>query len=153
MKYTFRFLSSIISVMLFQSCLKTGAEPDVIIDPYVYAARYNWYEDSMQMGDGEWAKVEKPHIFSWLSQDNDFRKSNFAIYPNTDNIKTNFNYVIQKDSVLSIRLSSDTVYFIGADDRRRTDLIGLLTFSTDTLLTLHNTGVTPAISIKYKMKK
>ena len=139
--------------MSFQSCEKSAQEPEVIIDYYTYAAKYNWSEDSIKTGDGQWVKVEKSNTFSWLSPVNSLQKSNAAVYSNISNIKTNFNYLIPKDSVFTIKLSSDTVYFIGANNNNRTDLIGNLTFSTDTSLVLRNLGVSPAVSIKYKQRK
>jgi hypothetical protein len=153
MKLTFLFSGAILLLVSIQSCTKSTTAPGVIIDPYTYAVRYDWREDSVQTGSGSWAKIENGRTFSWLSQNIDIQKSNFATYSNRANIKTNFMYVIQKDSVFAINLSSDTVCFFGAGNKQRADLTGRLTLSPDTLLTLHNTGVVPAVSLKYKLVK
>lgn len=153
MKNPVIFLYSIIGLILLQSCIKSETKPRVIVDPYTYAAKFNWYEDSIKTGNSAWVKVNNGNSLSWLSQANDFRKSNFATYSNPVNIKTNFSYVIKNDSVFAIKLSSDSVFFMGSDNSLRSDLVGELAFSTDTSLLLKNTGVTPTISIRYKLKK
>ena len=154
MKYTCRFLCSIFVLALFQSCLKSKKDNrGVIIDQFTYGTKYNWREDYAQSLNGEWIQIKKGNTFSWLSQKSDLQKSTFALYSNVVNIKTNFYYVIQKDSVFAIKLVSDTVYFIDANNKRRTDLVGHLTYSPDTLMILRNVGITPNIFIRYKLEK
>ena len=76
----------------------------------------------------------------------------FAVYDNRSNINTDFSYTIRQDSVFTIELSSDTLYFLDADKDYRTDIQGRVIFSPDTALILRNSAVSPGISIKYRLK-
>lgn len=153
MKCIFKFLCPIVALVLLQSCEKMSSADEVIIDPFTYGAKFNWREDSIKMGSGDWAKIAKGNVFSWLAQDGNLQSSNFAIYPERTNIKTDFSYTIQKDSVFALTLSSDTVYLLDENRKRRIDLVGQISFSPDTSLILRNTAISPAISVKYRLEK
>ncbi|WPV01458.1 hypothetical protein SNE26_06700 [Mucilaginibacter sp. cycad4] len=153
MKTFLKFLCPIMALVLFQSCKKESTESKVVIDPYTYAAKFNWMEDSIKVDNSAWTKVAKGNLFSWLSQDGKVQKSNFAIYNKRANIKTDFVYAIQKDSVFALKLLSDTVYFLDKNGNSRADLKGQVTLGKDTSLILRNTGASPAISVKYKLEK
>lgn len=153
MKCFFKFLCPIVALVLLQSCEKEGTKDEVIVDYFTYGAKFNWREDYIKTGNGDWSKVEKGNVFSWLAQDISLQSSGFAIYPDKTNIKADFHYTIQKDSVFVLKLSSDSVYFLDANSNLRTDIEGQITFSPDTSLILRNTEISPAISIKYKLEK
>jgi hypothetical protein len=137
-------------LFILQSCEKEGTKKEVMIDYFTYGAKFNWREDSIKTDNGDWTKVAKGNEFSWLAQNNNLQSSNFAVYPDRTNIKADFLYTIQKDSVFALRLSSDSVYFLDENSNLRTDLKGQI---TDTSLILRNTAISPAISVKYRLKK
>ena len=153
MKCFFKFLCPIVALVLLQSCEKEGTKNEVIIDYFTYSAKFNWLEDSIKTDNADWTKVAKGNVFSWLAQDNNLQSSSSAVYPDRTNIKADFLYTIQKDSVFALRLSSDTVYFLDANRNRRTDIEGQITFSPDTSLILRNTAISPVISVKYRLEK
>ena len=137
-------------LFILQSCEKAGTKKEVIIDYFTYGAKFDWREDSIKTDNGGWTKVAKGNVFSWLAQNNNLKSSNFAVYLDRTNIKADFFYMIQKDSVLALRLSSDSVYFLDENRNLRTDLKGQI---TDTSLILRYTAISPAISVKYRLEK
>lgn len=141
------------TLVLLQSCEKDSTGDETIIDHLTYGAKFNWLEDSIKVDNGNWKKVANSNVFSWLAQDGNLQSSNFAVYHNRANIKANFFYTIQKDSVFALKLSSGTVYFLDENHNRRADLEGQITFLPDTLLILNNTAVSPAISVKYRLER
>jgi len=67
MKYFFKFLCPIVALMLLQSCEKKDKDDDLQIDHFPYGAKFNWQEDSIKTGNGDWAKVAKGICFhGWL---------------------------------------------------------------------------------------
>lgn len=95
------------------------------------------------MGNGDWAKVAKGNLFSWLAKDCNLQ-GNVAIYQ-TELIKADFSYTIQKNSVFKMTLPSNTVYFLDESLKRRTDIEGQISFSQKTSLILHNTAISTDI--------
>ncbi|TDQ09473.1 hypothetical protein [Pedobacter metabolipauper] len=153
MKWFLKMMCPVVALILLQSCEKEVANNEEIIDHFTYGAKFNWREDAIKTGNGDWKKITNGHVFSWLAQGSSLQRSNFAVYSNRANINADFLYTIQKDSVFALILVSDTVYFLNADHNRRTDLEGNLTFSPDSSLILKNTAISPAISVKYKLEK
>lgn len=153
MKCIIKFLCPIVALVLLQSCEKKVMEDEVIIDYYTYGAKFNWREDSIKTGSGDWAKIEKGNLFSWLAGNNTLQSSEFALYPDRTNIKADFFYSIKKDSVFALTLSTDAVYFRDENGKHRTDIVGQMSFLPDTSLTLRNTAISPAISVKYRLEK
>lgn len=149
----FQILIAFIVIAVTQSCTKEDATGEVIEDHFNYAKKINFVEDSIRTGNGAWTKIANGNTFSWLSNGQSFNQNSFAIYPQTTNIKTSFDYIIQKDSVIGFQIASDSLYFSNANKVRRTDVKGKIFIKTDTTLILNNTGVTPSVSIIYKLKK
>ncbi|KAA2240676.1 hypothetical protein F0L74_31525 [Chitinophaga agrisoli] len=140
------------ALLLFQSCDKKDQDDDLQIDPFTYGAKFNWREDSIKTSES-WTKIANGNAFSWLAQGNTLQSSNFATYSSRTNIKTDFVYTIQKDSVFALKLTADSIYFLDANGNQRTDVKGKLTLSPDTSLILLNTAVSPEIRIKYRLEK
>jgi len=158
MKCIIKFLCPIVALVILQSCEKKGLEDEVIIDYYNYATKFDWREDSVKTGSGDWAKIEKGTLFTLLSEDLTLGKAlqrpgGFAIYINRNNLRAEFIYSISKDSIFTFSLSKDSIYFPDQSGRYRTDLKGQLSFSPDTSLILRNTAISPEISIKYRLEK
>lgn len=148
----FQILIALILLALMQSCTKEDSTGEVIEDHFTYGKKIDFIEDSIRTGNGAWAKIANGNTFSWLSNGQNFTQNSFAIYPKTTNIKTSFDYIIQKDSVIGFQIASDSLYFMDANKVRRTDVKGKIVAKTDTTLILNNTGVTPSISILYKLR-
>lgn len=155
MKTPFKFLSVLVIVVATQSCKKNNySDKEVIKDHFNYATRFDFREDSIKVGNSGWEKIAKGGLFSWLAtKPGNLQQTNFATYQNRMNIKTDFKYVIQKDSIFALRLASDTIYFLISYKNRRTDLIGQIKLASDTSLILKNMGISPELSIKYKLEK
>lgn len=157
MKLFSRIAASTIVLLAFQSCLKQADEPEIIIDPYVYGHSFTWREDSIKTGNGSWTKIENGNTFIWLGNDEKIslmlqRDGGFATYKKTANLRADFSYVIANDSVFSFKLTSDSIYFQGVNKENRRDLNGYLSTQDVPQMTLYNTGVSPAVSIKYKLE-
>lgn len=152
MKSIFKFICVLIAFSSLQSCDKNDIEGERIIDNFTYATKFDWRENSIKSGDGTWVKAENGNIFSWLldSDTTLITPNGFATYNDRKNIRTDFIYTIEKDSVFSYRISSDTVYFLDANGNKRTDIYGQITTTPDTSLILHNMSVSPNISIRYR---
>jgi hypothetical protein len=133
--------------------MKENSTGEVIVDPFTYGKKINFVEDSIRTGNGAWTKIESGNTFSWLSNGQRFNQNSFAVYPKTTNIKTSFDYVIEKDSVIGFQIVADSLYFTDANKVRRSDVKGKILIKKDTTLILNNTGVTPVVSIIYKLKK
>ncbi|MEZ2444584.1 hypothetical protein AB6805_22820 [Chitinophaga sp. RCC_12] len=154
MKSFFIFLCPIVALLLLQSCGKDDNNDDLQIDPFTYGAKFDWREDSIKtQQEGSWTKIGNGNIFSWLARENTLQSTSFAAYGLRTNIKANFVYTIQKDSVFALKLTADSIYFLDGDGRQRTDLKGKVTYSPDTSLVVINTAVSPAITIKYRLEK
>jgi hypothetical protein len=148
----FQILIAFIILAVMQSCTKKDSTGEVIEDHFTYGKKINFVEDSIRTGNGSWTKIASGNTFSWLSNGQSFNQNSFAVYPKTTNIKTSFDYIIEKDSVIAFQIASDSLYFTDANKARRTDVKGKIVIKTDTTLILNNTGVTPAVSIIYKLK-
>jgi hypothetical protein len=153
MKFSFRILELAFALLLLQACEKVGTEGEVIVDPYTFASKHDWLEDSIKIDNRGWAKIENGNVFSWMSQSGNLINSNFAIYPNRTNIKADFFHSIEADSVFAINLEGDSVFFLDANKTLRNDLKGKMTISSDTTLILNNVSASPSISIKYRLEK
>lgn len=154
MKYAIIILCLIFVLGLLSSCYKKKAENKIIVDHFTYQKKLKWREDSTRVNKGDWQKIEKGNVFSWLLQSDDLqRPSVFATYDHLDNIKTGFIYTISTDSVFLFRQSSGIIYFPDKDGKNRTDIEGQLSFTPDTTLVLNNNSVTPGFSIKYKIER
>lgn len=145
-------------IVLLQSCDKYDNEKEIIKDHYNYSSRFNFREDSIRKGNGNWENIEKGNIFTWLSEDLTIgrtlqRPGGFATYLKRNNLQADFIFSIAKDSVFTFRLSKDSIYFLDEAGRYRTDLKGQLIYAPDTSLILHNTTVSPPVSIKYKLER
>lgn len=149
----FQILIAIVLLAVTQSCTKEDTTGEVGVDPFTYAKKINFVEDSIRTGNGAWTKIASGNTFSWLSNGQSFIQNGLGVYPKTTNIKTNFDYIIQKDSVIGFQIASDSLYFTNSNKVRRADVKGKVIFKTDTTLILNNTGVTPSVSILYKLKK
>ena len=148
----FQILVAYILLAVMQSCTKEDSTGEVIEDHFTYGKKINFVEDSIRTGNGAWTKIASGNTFSWLSNRQSFNQNSFAVYPKTTNIKTSFDYIIQKDYVIGFQIASDSLYFTDANKVRRTDVKGKIIIKTDTTLILNNTGVTPSVSIIYKLK-
>lgn len=152
MKFLLNIFCSIVALTYLQSCKKESGDNEVAIDYFTYGAKFNWREDSIKVGTGDWTKVANGHVFSWLAPDRTLQNSNFASYADRTNIKADFPYVIAKDSVFAIKLSADNVYFLDHSNKQRTDVVGQVNLAPDSSLILINTAVSPIISIKYRLE-
>lgn len=148
----FTILIAFILLAVMHSCTKEDPTKEISVDPFVYPTKINFVENSIRTGNGLWTKIASGNTFSWLSNGQSFKENSFALYPKTTNIKTSFDYIIQKDSVIGFQIESDSLYFMDSKKVRRTDVKGKIVIKTDTTLILNNTGVTPSISIIYKLK-
>lgn len=154
MKYCFNFLCSVAVLILIQSCGKKDKATDPQIDHFTFGAKFNWKEDVIKTDkEGSWVKISNGNIFSWLAKDSTLRGSNFALYSVRTNLKADFVYTIQPDSVFAIKQLADSVFFLDKNGLQRTDIKGRVTFSPDTSLILVNAGVSPEIMIKYRLEK
>lgn len=154
MKYAIIILGLIFVLGLLTSCYKKKTENKIIVDHFTYQKKLNWREDSIRINKGDWQKIEKGNVFSWLLQSDDLQSpSVFATYDHTDNVKTGFIFAISADSVFLFRQSSGVIYFPDKEGSNRTDVVGQLSFTPDTTLVLNNNGVTPDLSIKYKIER
>jgi len=154
MKCLFIFLCPIVTLLLLQSCSKNDSNNEIQTDPFTYAKQFNWREDSIKTGsDITWTKVGNGNVFSWLASKSTLQSAAFATYVGRTNIKTNFEYAIVKDSVFVLQQKSDSIFFLDANDNRRADVKGIVSYSPDTSLVLINTAVSPALTIKYKLEK
>lgn len=148
----FQILIAFILFAIVQSCKKQDSNREVIEDHFTYSKKINFVEDSIRIGNGDWTKISNGNTLSWLSNGGPFNQNSFAVYPNTSNIKTSFDYVIKKDSVITFQIISDSLYFMNSNKVIRADVKGNIFIRTDTTLILNNTGVTPSVSIAYKLK-
>lgn len=154
MKTIIYLFFTIVALFLFQSCDKKEDENTIIICPANFASIYKWREDSINAGKtGTFNKVGNGKVLTWLSSYNTLDKSEYGTYHDLTNIRTGFEYIILPDSVFSLKVIADSVYFYDKERNIRTDLIGHVTFAPDTSLVLLNTAVSPAITIKYKFEK
>lgn len=152
------FLLTLISVV-FLSCERQDSEDEKIIDYFTYGKRFDFREISMKTGTGDWENIDNGNVFSWLggeaSLSNQLKiPQGDATYDDRANLRADFIYNLPKDSVFSYSIRSDSLYFFDESmENFRTDLKGELIFSPDTIIILHNTGVSPTISIKYSFEK
>jgi Txe/YoeB family toxin of Txe-Axe toxin-antitoxin module len=154
MKCFFTFLCPIVALLVLQSCGKEDKDNDLQIDPFTYGAKFDWREDSVKtQQEGSWTKIQDGNVFSWLAKNNTLQSTTFGAYGLRTNIKTNFVYTIEKDSVFALRLTADSIYFLDGNGHQRTDVKGKITYSPDTSLVVLNTAVSPGITIKYKLEK
>lgn len=138
--------------MLLQSCKKESKKDMLIIEPK-NAVEFDWREDSIEINNSDWTKVAEGNVFSWFSPNGSrLQNSHFGLYKDKENIKTFF-YSTQIDLVFALELSADTVYLFDENNKHRTDIVGQIRFSPDTSLILHNTAISPAISISYRLER
>lgn len=151
MKTIFNLLFPVIVLFLFQSCDKKEDENTITICPVTFPTLFKWREDSINADKpGAFNKIEKGHVFTWISTYGTLDKSDFAMYQDLSNIRTDLEFAIVPDSVFILKLIADSVYFYDKEKHVRTDLKGHITYTPDTSLVLYNTAVSPAITIKYK---
>jgi hypothetical protein len=129
--------------MVVQSCTKEETKGEVIEDHFTYARKINFVEDSIRTGNRAWTKIASGNTFSRLSNGQSFNQNGLGVYSKTTNIKTKFDYIISKDSIIELQIASDSLYFTNSNKVRRTDVKGKIVITTDTSLILNNTGITP----------
>lgn len=161
MKYFLTFFLSALISIAFSSCEIDPYNPneEVIIDFFTYGKRFNFRETSIKIGDGEWTTVEEGNLFTLLGDkttlDEELQNPlGLATYDDRTNLKTDFVYVMNEDLVFSYKLLDETLFFFDEDMEKRTDIVGEMMLSQDTtFIILHNTGISPKVSIKYILEK
>lgn len=159
MKHALLLLLSLLISVSFFSCEKQDKEDLRVIDYFTYGKRFDFREVSIKTGSGDWAAMDKGHVFSLLGEASSLEDQlsiprGSATYNDRTNLKTDFVYSILKDSVFPYAIQSDSIYFFDESmENFRSDLKGELLFSPDTAIILHNTGTSPTISIKYILER
>jgi hypothetical protein len=115
----FQILIAFMLLIVMQSCTKENSTREVIDDHFTYARKINFVEDSIRTGNGAWTKIASGNTFSWLSNGQSFNQNSLGVYPKTTNIKTSFDYTIQKDSVIGFQIALDSLYFVNSNQVRR----------------------------------
>lgn len=154
MKTIINLFFPVVALFLFQSCEKKEDENNIVICPVTFSTIFKWREDSINAGKtGTFSKIDKGNELLWVSNQTTLDKSGYGIYHDMSNIMADFAYTILPDSVFTLQLTADSVYFYDRERNVRTDLKGHITYAPVPRLVLYNTGVSPTVTIQYKLEE